>query len=91
MQRDLTLSRVLDVLDPFVHPRVTTRRCRPAPKDWPEFDKLTIEVDAGDWLRLCVLAGTLDATTLRDYPLNARPSIEFVTELEELQEAVRRA
>jgi len=93
MQRanTLTMARLRDVLDPFVHPRVSSRKPRPRPRDWPEHDRVLIEVDALDMLKLGVVAGTIDALTLRELPLAVRPSVQAIEELEELAEAVERA
>lgn len=83
----LNVERVRDILDPFASPRVSSRRPRPAPRDWPEQDRMTIEVDAGDWLRLCVLVGQVSTEYLRGLPTAVRPSIDFIQELERLEEA----
>jgi hypothetical protein len=84
-------ARLRDVLDPFLNPRVMARRPRPRPRDWPEHDRMTIEVDAGDWYRLHVLAGTMSTEDLRQLPSASRPSIELIMELEEFEERLSRA
>jgi hypothetical protein len=80
-----------DVLAPFVSPRATMRR--PASgrnSTYPEKDRMVIELEAGDWMKLCALAGRLDAEMLEAMPWLARPSVEFIAEIDRIATAARR-
>jgi hypothetical protein len=80
-----------DVIDPFVSPRVTSRKPRSGEQAmWPEMDALTITVDMGDWWRLGILAGTMTTEYLRGLPSNVRPSVEYLSELERLEGMIER-
>lgn len=80
-----------DVIDPFVSPRVMARKPRSGEAGlWPECDRLSIDVDMGDWWRLGILAGTMTTEYLRGLPQNVRPSVEFIGELERLEAMIER-
>jgi hypothetical protein len=81
------LARLRDAIDPFVHPRSTSRKPRPKPFDFPEDDLVRFEITQGDLWRLQVVAGTLTTSELRELPQVARPGVEFLSELEEIEEA----
>jgi len=73
-----------EVLAPFASPAWTSREAR----EKPELDVMRIEVTAGDWTKLCVLAGRMDGEYLRLLGPNAMPSPEFLAEVDELSALV---
>lgn len=81
-------AKMRDVLAPFAAPRASTRKAQRGAGDWPEQDRMTIEVSAGDWLRLCVLAGTLTSDQVAALPIRVRPGIMLLQELEQLEDVM---
>lgn len=79
------LELVREVIAPFAHPRETKREQVTAP---PEDDILYVMVEMRDWWKLHALAGTIDRDYLENLPANARPSNEFLVEIERLAEKV---
>jgi hypothetical protein len=80
--KSIEFARLRDALDPFVHPRSVVRKPRNG-RAWPEDDRVTLEVDAGDFMRLQVLAGTVTVDDLRSMPSSSRPGTLFLDQLEE--------
>lgn len=72
------VERLREALLPFAHPRCTSRDGRGTT---PETDTMTVEVDAGDWMRACVVVGRMDAEYLRALPHHSRPSEAFIASL----------
>lgn len=76
---------VRDILAPFAFPRLTQRKPQTGDQRiWPEADRVTIEVNAGDLLRLQVLLG-LPSETIALAPIMSRPSVVFIAELERIE------
>jgi hypothetical protein len=53
-----------------------------------ERDVMWLQVTAGDWIRASVLTGRMDVAQLRALPPTARPSNQFLDELERQAAAV---
>jgi hypothetical protein len=88
----IPLGALRDVLDPFCHPRSMSRKPATGERGtWPEFDVVTVQVTAGDLMRLQVLHGTLSVDLLRTLPTSQRPGVELLMELERLEELLERA
>lgn len=85
------LSVLRDVSEPFIHPRnLQRRRQTRTSRDWPELDTLRLEVTAGDHLRLQALVGTVTVEELRELGSMARPSLQFLDDVDSLVELGRR-
>lgn len=74
------VERLREALLPFASPRYTTRDGRGST---PETDTMTVDVEAGDWMRACVALGRMDADQLRNLPAHARPTDKFIDSLKE--------
>lgn len=79
------LELVRDVIAPFSHPRETKREMVFAP---PEDDRIYVMAEMRDFWKLGVLAGAIDRDYLESLPPKARPSNEFLVEIERLAEKV---
>lgn len=84
-ERERVLARVKIIISPFVHPASLIRS---PGRNSAEDDRATIEIRAGDYMRLCVLHGHVDGDYYRALPDNARPSIAFLAELDALSRGV---
>jgi hypothetical protein len=88
----IRLGALHDVLDPFAVPRSVVRNPRRGRAAmWPDLDAVTITVTAGDLMKLQVLLGYVTVDQVRKLPMDARPSIELIMELERLDGALESA
>lgn len=75
------------LFDQFTHP-VSTGRSPDGGKDHPEDDIMSIRIKMKTWFKMKILLREMDVEYIKNIMPSARPSDEFIQELEEFEKEI---